>query len=64
MIKNPSMRGSAPGRAQPACLRPASFKPGHEKQGGRKRGAPNAISNHYKKAQRLARNAPNRKVLP
>jgi hypothetical protein len=44
------MRGSAPGRAQPAYLRPGSFKQGHEKRGGRKRGTPNLLSIDYKKA--------------
>ena len=42
MMKNPSRRGSAPGRVQPAHLRPRRLKLGHEKQGGR--GTPNAIS--------------------
>jgi hypothetical protein len=49
-MTNPSNRGSAPGRAQPAYLRPRSFKSGHEKRGGRKRGTPNVFSIDYKKA--------------
>jgi hypothetical protein len=49
-MTNPFMRGSAPGRAQPASLRPGSFKQGHEKRGGRKRGTPNLLSIDYKKA--------------
>jgi hypothetical protein len=44
------MRGSAPGRAQPADLRPGSFKQGHEKRGGRKLGTPNLFSADYRKA--------------
>ena len=61
MMKNPSRRGSAPGRAQPAYLPPRRLKLGHEKRGGRIRGTPNAISSHSK---RLARNAPNGNVRP
>jgi len=53
-MTNPFMRGSAPGRAQPAYLRPGSFKQGHEKRGGRKRGTPNLISADYRKAIREA----------
>ena len=49
-MTNCFMRGSAPGRAQPAHLRPGSFKQGHEKRGGRKRGTPNLFSIDYKKA--------------
>jgi hypothetical protein len=49
-MTNRFMRGSAPGRAQPAYLRPGSFKQGHEKRGGRKRGTPNLLSIDYKKA--------------
>jgi hypothetical protein len=49
-MTNPFMRGSAPGRAQPAYTRPGSFKLSHEKRGGRKRGTPNIFSPDYKKA--------------
>lgn len=49
-MTNPFMRGSAPGRAQPADQRPGSFKKGHKKRGGRKRGTPNVFSIDYKKA--------------
>jgi hypothetical protein len=49
-MTNRFMRGSAPGRAQPAYARPGSFKQGHEKRGGPKRGTPNLISRDYKKA--------------
>jgi hypothetical protein len=48
-MTNRFMRGSAPGRAQPAYLRPGSFNQGHEKRGGRKRGTPNLFSIDYKK---------------
>jgi hypothetical protein len=48
-MTNRFMRGSAPGRAQPAYLRPGSFKQGHEKRRGRKRGTPNLFSIDYKK---------------
>jgi len=49
-MTNCFMRGSAPGRAQPAHLRPGNVKQGNEKRGARKPGTPNLFSIDYKKA--------------
>jgi hypothetical protein len=49
-MTKPSMRGSAPNRAQPDYARRGSFGQGHKKLGGRKRGTPNVFSIDYKKA--------------
>ena len=48
-MKNPTKRGTAPGRARDADELSGSFQRGHEKRGGRKPGTPNVFSLAYKK---------------
>jgi hypothetical protein len=53
-MRNPSIRGTSPGRARDDFERPGDFQRGHEKRGGRKKGTPNRISAGHKKAMREA----------